>query len=63
MKGDAFNMKYEEPEIRVEMFQSENIVMTSGINAVQNELTKSGGKIKVDNQSGISETNIFSFVL
>lgn len=63
MKGDAFNMKYEEPEIRIKMLNTENIVTTSGVNAVQNELTKSGGKIKLDNQSGISETNIFSFVL
>lgn len=63
MKGDIFDMKYKEPKICIEMFQSENIVMTSGINAVQKELTANSGKITLDNQSNISEDNMFLFVL
>ena len=54
-------MKYEAPEIRVKIFKSEDIVVTSGIDGVRNEVTSSSGKIKLDNKSGISETSIFSF--
>lgn len=61
MKGDAFEMKYEAPEIRVKTFNAEDIVVTSGINGVQNELTSASGKIKLDSKSNISEANIFSF--
>ena len=61
MKGDAFEMKYESPEIRVKMFNAEDIVVTSGIELVQNELTSGSGNIKLDSKSNISEANIFSF--
>lgn len=55
-------MKYEKPEINLKLFELENIVTTSGLGKVKNDLIDGNSSgLKLDNQNSISESSLFSF--